>query len=65
MDKIENFDADQTMLGRIFDYGDVTIRGTGTTLEPLGDVDQPIAFRKRGYGAISLERQCPWYHYRA
>jgi len=45
MDKIESVDVDQTMLGRIFDYGNVTIRGTGTTLEPLRDVDRPIAFR--------------------
>jgi uncharacterized membrane protein YdbT with pleckstrin-like domain len=45
MDKIESVDVDQTMLGRFFDYGNVTIRGTGTTLEPLRDVDRPIAFR--------------------
>jgi Protein of unknown function (DUF3309) len=29
------------------DYGDVTIPGTGTTLEPLRDVDRPIAFRNQ------------------
>ena len=45
MDKIESVDVDQGMLGRVFDYGDVTIRGTGTTMEPLQDVDRPIAFR--------------------
>ena len=44
MDKIESVDVDQSMLGRIFDCGDVTIRGTGSTLEPLRDVDRPIAF---------------------
>ena len=45
MDKIESVDVDQTVLGRILDYGDVTIRGTGTTLEPIREVDRPIAFR--------------------
>jgi uncharacterized membrane protein YdbT with pleckstrin-like domain len=45
MDKIESVDVDQTVLGRILDYGDVTIRGTGTTLEPIRKVDRPIAFR--------------------
>ncbi|MGC2410401.1 MAG: PH domain-containing protein [Methyloceanibacter sp.] len=45
MDKIKSVDVDQTVLGRLFDYGDVTIHGTGTTLEPLRDVDRPIAFR--------------------
>jgi uncharacterized membrane protein YdbT with pleckstrin-like domain len=45
MDKIESVDVDQGVLGRVFDYGDVTIMGTGTTHEPLRDVDRPIAFR--------------------
>jgi uncharacterized membrane protein YdbT with pleckstrin-like domain len=45
MDKIESVDVDQTMMGRILDYGDVTIRGTGTTLEPIRQADRPIAFR--------------------
>ncbi|MGA8689135.1 MAG: PH domain-containing protein [Methyloceanibacter sp.] len=45
MDKIESVDVDQTLMGRILDYGDVTIRGTGTTLEPIRDVDRPLAFR--------------------
>ena len=61
MDKIESLDVDQGMLGRVFDYGDVTIRGTGTTMEPLHDVDRPIAFRnevprdsKRGWRVVSL-----------
>ncbi len=45
MDKIESVDVDQTLMGRILDYGDVTIRGTGTTLEPIRDVDRPVAFR--------------------
>ncbi len=45
MDKIESVDVDQSMLGRMFDCGDVTIRGTGSTMEPLRAVDRPIAFR--------------------
>ena len=45
MDKIESVDVDQSVMGRILDYGDVTIRGTGTTLEPIREVDRPIAFR--------------------
>jgi uncharacterized membrane protein YdbT with pleckstrin-like domain len=45
MNQIESVDVDQTLLGRLFDYGDVTIRGTGTTHEPLRGVDRPIALR--------------------
>ena len=45
MDKIESVDVDQSILGRMFDYGDITVRGTGTGLEPLKDIDDPITFR--------------------
>ena len=45
MNQIESVDVDQTMLGRLFDYGDVTIHGTGTTYETLRAVDRPIELR--------------------
>jgi uncharacterized membrane protein YdbT with pleckstrin-like domain len=47
MDKIESVDVDQSVLGRLFNYGNVTIHGTGTTLEPLRDIDRPIEFRNQ------------------
>jgi uncharacterized membrane protein YdbT with pleckstrin-like domain len=45
MDKIESVDVDQSVMGRAFNYGDVTIRGTGQTFEPLCQIDRPIDFR--------------------
>ncbi|HTZ80115.1 MAG TPA: PH domain-containing protein [Stellaceae bacterium] len=45
MDKVESVDVDQSILGRIFNYGDVTIRGTGASLEPLQMIEDPLAFR--------------------
>ena len=45
MDKIESVDVDQSVVGRLLNYGNVTIHGTGTTLEPLRNVDRPIEFR--------------------
>jgi uncharacterized membrane protein YdbT with pleckstrin-like domain len=45
MDKVESVDVDQSVLGRILDYGDITIRGTGTGIEPLKGIDSPIDFR--------------------
>ena len=45
MDKVESIDVDQSILGRAFDYGDVTVRGTGAGLEPLRTIDSPIEFR--------------------
>jgi uncharacterized membrane protein YdbT with pleckstrin-like domain len=45
MDKIESVDVDQSLLGRMFDYGDIIIRGTGAGIEPLRGIDSPLAFR--------------------
>ena len=39
MQKVESVDVDQTQLGRLFDYGTVTIRGTGSTLESFRMID--------------------------
>ena len=45
MDKIESVQVDQSILGRLLDYGTVTVRGTGEGLEPIQHVAAPIAFR--------------------
>ena len=29
MDKVESVDVDQSLVGRLFNYGDITVRGTG------------------------------------
>jgi len=45
MQKVESVDVDQTQLGRLFDYGSVTIRGTGSTFETLRMIDAPLKLR--------------------
>jgi uncharacterized membrane protein YdbT with pleckstrin-like domain len=45
LDKVESVDVDQSVLGRIFGYGDIIIRGVGASLEPLRDIESPIEFR--------------------
>ena len=45
MDKIESVDVDQGILGRVFGYGTVTIRGTGEAVEPISDIGDPLDFR--------------------
>ena len=47
MDKVESVDVDQSVLGRVFNYGTVMVRGTGATLEPFRDIDRPIDFRNQ------------------
>jgi uncharacterized membrane protein YdbT with pleckstrin-like domain len=45
MDKVESVDVDQSILGRLLDYGDITIRGTGETWETLKMIGAPLKFR--------------------
>lgn len=45
MDKIESVDVNQTLLGRIFDYGEVIIRGVGESWEPIFTIGSPLKFR--------------------
>ena len=45
MDKVESVDVDQSIFGRMLDYGDVIIHGTGMGLEPLPHVDHPLELR--------------------
>jgi uncharacterized membrane protein YdbT with pleckstrin-like domain len=44
-EKVESVTVDQTMLGRIFGYGTIIVRGTGSTLEPIRNISDPLTFR--------------------
>jgi len=45
MQKVESVDVDQTLIGRLFNYGNVTIRGTGSSFEKLNRIDSPLKLR--------------------
>jgi uncharacterized membrane protein YdbT with pleckstrin-like domain len=46
MDKVESVQIDQSILGRILDYGNVTILGTGEgTFETLRTITSPMELR--------------------
>ncbi len=45
--KVESISVNQSILGRIFDYGDLIIIGTGGSREPFSNVAQPLLFRKK------------------
>ncbi len=44
--KIESVNVDQSILGRIFGYGTITVIGTGGTREPFHRISGPLNFRK-------------------
>jgi uncharacterized membrane protein YdbT with pleckstrin-like domain len=51
MDKVESVQVDQSILGRVLDYGTVTILGTGEGLEKLRTIAGPIKLRNCITGA--------------
>lgn len=57
LDKVESLNVTQTVLGRILDYGTVTIRGTGATSEPIKNISAPLVLRKHFMEAADSYRQ--------
>jgi uncharacterized membrane protein YdbT with pleckstrin-like domain len=45
MDKVESVDVEQTIIGRLLDYGTVTVKGVGTGFEPLKMIAAPLDLR--------------------
>jgi uncharacterized membrane protein YdbT with pleckstrin-like domain len=56
MDKVESVDVDQSIMGRLLDYGTVTVRGTGAGFEPLKGIAHPIELRSH---IIGVARENP------
>jgi len=46
LSKIESVNVDQTVIGRILNYGSITIIGTGGTKESFHNISKPLSFRK-------------------
>jgi uncharacterized membrane protein YdbT with pleckstrin-like domain len=44
--KIEGVDVQQSVLGRLLNYGTISVRGTGGAIAPIPRISNPIAFRK-------------------
>ncbi len=45
MDKVETVDVDQSILGRMLDFGTIRVRGTGQGMERLERIATPIVLR--------------------
>ena len=45
LDKVESVDVDQSIMGRILNYGNVTIKGVGEGKETISTIASPLAFR--------------------
>lgn len=47
LSKVESISVSQSIFGRLLDYGDIEIVGTGGTREPIQSISKPILFRKK------------------
>lgn len=45
--KAESIQVDQSLLGRLFDYGSLQVNGTGTSHAPIQGIRAPLEFRRQ------------------
>ncbi len=45
LDKVESVDVNQSILGRLLDYGNVSVLGVGEGRETMKTIARPLAFR--------------------
>jgi uncharacterized membrane protein YdbT with pleckstrin-like domain len=45
LDKVASVNVEQSIMGRIFDYGDVTLSSVGDTTEKISTIASPLEFR--------------------
>ena len=57
LDKVEALHVEQSVMGRLLDFGTVSIRGTGATEEPIRNISAPLILRKQFMQAADLYRQ--------
>lgn len=47
LNKVESISVEQSVMGRIFGFGTVTVLGTGETREPFTRIGNPLEFRRK------------------
>ena len=57
LNKIESVQVEQGILGRMFDYGTVTLAGTGVNAAAFADIAKPLEFRKHFMAAADTPDQ--------
>jgi hypothetical protein len=56
LEKVDSISVDQGLLGRILNFGDVTVHGTGVNATPVRMIADPILFRRKVEHAIEARR---------
>ena len=55
--KVESFQVEQGILGRIFDFGNLIIHGTGGGRTPILHIESPLEFRRKAMEAIDASQR--------
>lgn len=55
--KVESFQVEQGILGRLFDFGNLTIHGTGGGRTPILHIESPLEFRRKAMEAIDASQR--------
>ncbi len=51
--KVETIGVEQTLVGRLFDYGTIVVMGTGGTKESFRNIARPLEFRRQVQAEVS------------
>ncbi len=54
--KVESFNVDQSLLGRMLGYGTVVINGTGGGKTSISNIDAPLDFRREAMQTIDASQ---------
>jgi uncharacterized membrane protein YdbT with pleckstrin-like domain len=57
LSKVESIEVEQTLIGRLLDYGSIVVRGTGGTPEPIQMIGHPLDFRRQVQNQIESQQQ--------
>jgi uncharacterized membrane protein YdbT with pleckstrin-like domain len=52
LSKVESFQVEQGILGRMLGYGTITVNGTGGVRTPIRKIDQPLEFRRNAVATV-------------
>lgn len=55
LSKVEGIEVDQTVAGRMFNYGTLVVTGTGGTKEAFKRISHPLEFRRQVQAAIAVQ----------
>ena len=59
LERIESILVNQSIWGRLLDYGDIGVKGSGGTLDSMSGFDDPMLIRKKFMEALEVNKLSP------